>query len=470
MLAERLALVRESRAFDDQVVADLGEFLAKADDAELFRMSPLRYAHRAGLPENVTIDLFLRATRAGLMDFTWGVLCEACGAFLTTFPALRSLSVKHECSMCELEASVNDDSVEVAFTVSPSVRRIRFHDLQGIDFKRDWKVIFFSPSRIIPPQIHALIENIIVETRSLAAEEELTLEPDLRGKRFAVFVPAHHAWGHVDVKTEDAPSEQRFELYEGRFVPRRTAMREGPAKITVVNRSGHKVLLGFVNDVIPPPEERTQAFPTLELRPYLTGKRLVTHQTFRELFRTESIPSEGGLEFKSLTMLFTDLKGSTEMYERIGDFRAYGLVRQHFHLLRKIIAANGGSMVKTIGDAVMASFSEAAPALEAAAAMNREIHAVRESGTELQLKIGLHTGPCIAVESNDRLDYFGQTVNIAARVQGIADANEIVITHPVFSAPRASEVMASAALEAVADRALLKGVDGEVSVYRLRAH
>ena len=208
-------------------------------------------------------------------------------------------------------------------------------------------------------------------------------------------------------------------------------------------------------------------FPELEMRPYVSGKRLVTNQTFRELFRAESIPSEGGLEFKSLTMLFTDLKGSTELYERIGDFRAYGLVRDHFKVLRNIISQRGGSMVKTIGDAVMASFPEPAPALAAAAEMNKEIRSVG-SGTELQLKIGLHSGPCIAVESNERLDYFGQTVNIAARVQGVAHENEIVVTEPIYSAPGAQDVISQMALKARADRAVLKGVDGEFTLYRLQ--
>jgi class 3 adenylate cyclase len=207
---------------------------------------------------------------------------------------------------------------------------------------------------------------------------------------------------------------------------------------------------------------------TSAMRRYFSGKRLVTHQTFRELFRAESIPSEGGLEFKSMTVLFTDLKGSTELYERIGDMRAYGLVREHFGVLRDIIAQQGGSMVKTIGDAVMASFAEPTPALEAATAMTREVRRVSREGAKLQLKVGLHTGPCIAVELNERLDYFGQTVNVAARVQGVAGADEIAITEPVYAAPGSQDIIRAAELSATRERALLKGVEGETTVYRLR--
>lgn len=466
-LAQRLAVARESGGFRPEVIEALRAHLSQAPDEQVFRMSPLRYAASAGLTENEAISLFLHATRAGVLDFTWGVLCGACGAFLTTAPALRSLTGTRVCTMCEIDAPVSDDSVEVGFTLSPAIRRLRFLDPETLDMLRDWKTIFFSPSRIMPPHLEEMLQGIVVETRTLRSGEEVTLQQQLSGKRFALFVPAHHAWAHVDVREDASDSHRSFDLLDGKFVPSRVSMRPGPATLEVSNRSATSAVMAFVHNLVPPPEERKGLFPVLSLRPYLTGKRLVTHQTFRDLFRAESIPSEGGLEFKSLTLLFTDLKGSTEMYERIGDFRAYSLVRQHFQLLREIIASRGGSMVKTIGDAVMASFAEAAPALAAAAEMNRQIQQVGE-GKELQLKIGLHAGPCIAVESNERLDYFGQTVNIAARVQGVAAANEIVITEQVLGAPGAREVIAAAALRSRPDRALLKGVDGEFTLYRLQ--
>src|SRR6185503_4073218 len=103
------------------------------------------------------------------------------------------------------------------------------------------------------------------------------------------------------------------------------------------------------------PEQRAAASSFYSLTPYLTGKELINSQTFRDLFHTESIPPAGGLELKNLTLLFTDLKGSTSLYDRIGDFNAYALVREHFALLRGIIAGRHGAIVKTMGDAIMAS-------------------------------------------------------------------------------------------------------------------
>jgi class 3 adenylate cyclase len=104
--------------------------------------------------------------------------------------------------------------------------------------------------------------------------------------------------------------------------------------------------------------------------------------------------------------LFTDIKGSTALYDRVGDLKAFTLVRQHFGVLRDVVAANQGALVKTIGDAVMAGFHDPLNAVRAALQMLAEIRRFNDAaGTELiGLKIGAHVGPCLAVTLNERLD------------------------------------------------------------------
>ena len=135
-----------------------------------------------------------------------------------------------------------------------------------------------------------------------------------------------------------------------------------------------------------------------------------------------------GLRLPVSHFLFTDLKGSTELYERVGDLVAYDLVRAHFRVLHEIVAAESGAVVKTIGDAVMATFPTPDRAMAAALKMRE---ALKNLKGDLLLKIGIHEGPCLAVSLNDRQDYFGRTVNIAARVQGLA-------TSRPFSRPEGS--------------------------------
>ena len=123
--------------------------------------------------------------------------------------------------------------------------------------------------------------------------------------------------------------------------------------------------------------------------------------------------------------------------------------------------------MKTIGDAVMASFVDPLDGLRAALEMRTRIAEFNaEAGHDLiSIKLGLHTGACLAVTLNDRLDYFGQTVNIAARVQGLAAGDEIVITDDILSVPGAAEIVAG--LPISGDRVELRGVAGSVQVHRI---
>jgi class 3 adenylate cyclase len=170
---------------------------------------------------------------------------------------------------------------------------------------------------------------------------------------------------------------------------------------------------------------------------------------------------------RDISILFTDLKGSTEMYDRIGDLKAFALVNQHFDRLNRAITRHHGGVVKTIGDAVMASFERPADAILAARDMLREIESFNDEvgEREIILKVGVHRGASIAVTLNDRLDFFGQTVNIAARVQGLADADEIYITEDVYREPGVKELLGE--LHVTPEQANLKGVQRAVNVYRI---
>jgi class 3 adenylate cyclase len=223
----------------------------------------------------------------------------------------------------------------------------------------------------------------------------------------------------------------------------------------------------FFLAVLPPGVKVGQA--PITFRPFLTGKRLLTTQAFRDLFRSEVIRASEGISIKDITLLFTDLKGSTELYDRIGDLNAFALVQQHFERLREVTTRHGGAIIKTIGDAVMAAFRTPADAVAAALAMRGEITAFNRGspGKELILKIGLHTGAAIAVTLNERLDYFGQTVNIAARVQSLADADEIYLSDDVYAAAGVGGQLASLPVESRLAR--LRGVHQEIPVFRIGA-
>lgn len=126
---------------------------------------------------------------------------------------------------------------------------------------------------------------------------------------------------------------------------------------------------------------------------------------------------------------------------------------------------HGGAVVKTIGDAVMAAFSRPADAVKAALMILTEIDRFNSEQGEpgIILKTGAHCGASIAV--NENLDYFGQTVNVAARVQSLADAGEIWISEALYLAPGVRQVLSGQTI--LEFEAPLRGVEGNASVFRI---
>jgi class 3 adenylate cyclase len=170
----------------------------------------------------------------------------------------------------------------------------------------------------------------------------------------------------------------------------------------------------------------------------------------------------------AVALMFTDLEGSTEMYERLGDSLAYRLVREHFSFLLDQVRRHHGKMVKTIGDALMAAFERPAQAVAAALAVQQNVATfnARHGGETMVIKMGLHYGPCIAVNINDRVDYFGSTVNLAARLQGECEGGDVVISQSIAADPAAARRLAPYRWRE--DSATLKGFGRPVRFLRYR--
>ena len=240
-------------------------------------------------------------------------------------------------------------------------------------------------------------------------------------------------------------------------------MRPGPLRLALDNQAGVRTLptVFIAGDALHNLLGRR--------RPFLTAKRILSNQTFRDVFKADNLNIDQRLKITSLTFLFTDLKSSTALYERVGDLVAFDLVRAHFRALLEIINAEKGAVVKTIGDAVMATFVKPEQALSAGLRMRAAMQRLNvERGTEdLVVKIGIHEGPCLAVMLNDRQDYFGQTVNIAARVQSLSTAQEIHLTAPVIESPGVADILKSARITPIQKHAALRGIADKMMVYEI---
>ncbi len=191
----------------------------------------------------------------------------------------------------------------------------------------------------------------------------------------------------------------------------------------------------------------------------LPALKLINRPIFRDLLGEQTLPPNQSLGIDNLAIFFSDLKSSTALYQRLGDARAYELVRRHFEVVFEAVDRHGGAAVKTIGDGVMGTFFNNTDALRGIAASVAGIQALNEraglSEEEcLSLKVGLHAGPCIVVTMNQRLDYFGSTVNIAARLSDLAQGDDLVFSRVVLEDPQAHEL--------IQELGYLKGLDAQL--------
>ena len=199
---------------------------------------------------------------------------------------------------------------------------------------------------------------------------------------------------------------------------------------------------------------------------WLSGAALTAVPEFHELFPGEAPRSRHEVSVGGITLVFTDLRGSTAMYEALGDARAYSLVSDHFERLTRVVEENEGALVKTMGDAVMAVFQTPPLAVRAALAMHRAIAESESGAAGLVLKLGVHHGNCLAVRANNRLDFFGHAVNLAARTQAQSLGGDIVLTEAVMEHPGVAAAVAGIEKEAFETK--LKGIAATQKLWRLK--
>jgi class 3 adenylate cyclase len=467
-LDERLARLETARSWSPRVVSRLEALVREGDDAALYRVNPFTLAGQRDLAPEEAVDLLLHATALGLFEMDWLLVCPRCACAVESFARLRAVLRQFRCPECrnEYEAAM-DDFIAVYFTVSPRIRAIRHHRPETLD-PFDYMYLFKGVREARMPDGEPFIEASRVALRGIGF-----LEPG--GTASFDFTAAAGEIDGVSADTEagfrlrigdDPAAPRRARLtYRGTgYEPDRAALAAGPVVLEIANPTAERRVVALL-----------QATPCqedcfLRFDPYLTGKHLLTSQTFKSLFRSEVVGGAQGLAIRDIALLFTDIRGSTALYRRIGDLNAFQLVQRHFDWLREATVRHDGAVVKTIGDAVMAAYPDAARAVAAALDMREAVERFNREQPEqraVSLKIGVHHGAAIAVTLNDDLDYFGQTVNIASRVQEMADAGEIWVTEEVWSYPGVQELLGACPVEP--RTAEFRGVGQPLAVRRIGA-
>jgi class 3 adenylate cyclase len=468
VLVEKLETIRKAKNLSAKALDKVESLIRQGGDYDLFRMNPIRFAADRGLIESESIDVFLHGARNGLFQMEWNLVCPTCGDSVDSFRSLNKLNSHFYCTVCDLNSEATlDDYIQVTFTISPEIREISYHRPESLSIEDFHLKYHFSPNASIPggPRFIDAVPSLVRGLSYIGPGQKRRFELETTGGSITLNDLLHHQSAAVTVKGDaaDKPQTITARLEPGKLALDRAGIAPGKVVVTVDNRTAARASMLILN--FPPGFEKKR----LLFDPFLSGKRLISVQTFRDLFSSEVIQGTEGIGVRDITILFTDLKGSTALYERIGDLKAFSLVHQHFDKLGSVINENAGAFVKTIGDAVMASFLNPLDAMKAALEMNREISRFNRAFTtrDVILKIGIHKGPCIAVTLNDRLDYFGQTVNIAARVQGLAGAEEVYVTEEVLSYPGVKPLLKR--YRVFGGKVKLKGIQEQMQVYKIAA-
>jgi class 3 adenylate cyclase len=458
-----------AQSADPAVTRAIAELVEHGADGDLHRINVIDFAAARDLSLVRVVDAFVHASKLGLFDMSWNLLCPGCGGLLDASAGARGMRASYDCNLCATAyAPTLDDMVEVSFTVSPAVRRIRAHDPDSLSPFEFYREMFFNQGLVVPggDLWDTFMKDVAIEAEAIGPLEKVVLSTTLPAEFIIVFDPVTHACTFIDVKGE--PVRERrdvtipFQL--GTTTATRLELAPGPVRLVLHNTTDRRIVPG----VFSADEKFHDLFH--HKRSFFTAKHLLSNQTFRDVYRTDTLAVDQKLAISNLTILFTDLKSSTELYERVGDLVAYDLVQRHFRVLADVVRTCGGAVVKTIGDAIMATFPTPERGLDAALGMRDAM--TRFNGEtkhdDLLIKIGIHAGPCLAVMLNERLDYFGSTVNIAARVQGLADAQGVLTTDPVVAHGAVQAMLAARGLSAAPQRAQLKGIADEVTVYEVR--
>src|SRR5690348_4073713 len=435
------------RSADPEIVGAIERLVRDAPDRDLCRVNVLDFAAKRGLDEEQSIAAFLHAARLGLFELSWNVLCPSCAGVLDAGTTLRNVNRgQYHCAWCAAGYEpVLDEIVEVTFTVNRRVRKIAAHDPDELPLAEYFRQMFWSSAIDLPDDLDWLIQEITLDTVELPPGDKALLSLQLPAELVIILDPVTHTTQFLSVGGEATRERQSLSMvFDKLGTPTETVeLHPGPLRLSLENRTDFRVLPGLwvASDKLGDLLRRR--------RPFLTAKRLLTNQLFRDIYGADTIDVDQRLKITSLTFLFTDLRGSTELYERVGDLVAFDLVRAHFLVLNEIVAAEAGAVVKTSGDAVMATFPTPDRAVAAALRMRDAMRDLKDArgGDGLMLKVGIHEGPCLAVVLDNRQDYFGRTVNIAARVQGLADSRSILATRPIVSHPKTSDFLKSSGLK-----------------------
>jgi adenylate cyclase len=445
----------ERAGITPEIVERIRAHIENAEPPGLIQISPYRMADEWNLPHREVLEAFLYGTRLGIFDLIWHIRCPSCKVAIEPTTHLAWLRSNAHCKYCQIDFQVGfDDAVEVTFGVSQDVRSTdqnkwlqtdehicKIDPVGWVEVMKYWGWIETKTPLKIEPQ-SAWKHRIKMKAGTYY----------LHGNDFfKLFVPLPiegdpiHSVQHVNI------------LFDGERLTKTDPQVYHPGVLIVhiTNTSDYPVDLTF---------SRRKPYS------WISAAQIASTQTFRDLFSSEVISLDETFSLHNAVFVFTDIKGSTALCERLGDSETFFVVKEHFKILTRKIREHNGAAVKKIGDVLMATFLVPEDAMNALFEIQRafeEFNVQENIRNSVIIKAGAHQGPCIAVTLNDRLDYFGRTVNIAARVQRLSTGNDILLSQSFYADPAVQEIVENSGWQIREFQATLGSIEDIYDVVQL---
>ena len=419
----------ETTPYGHGLARRVADHILTAQEIDLWSMRPLALARDWDEDPREMVEVFLQAVREGLLESRWDLLCPRCRVSKEQSLKMQDLPAGVHCPSCNIDYEADFASnVELAFSPGPAVRPVEFG-------------FFCRSGPAVTPHIKG----------------QITLEPGQDDRVSADFLP-----GDYRLRTLEAGAQTEL-TYDGRDDLPGVCVTDTEVRPMVASDPGILILRNASS------RRRTVIVEDRSWRrDVLTAERVTTLQAFRDLFSDQVLRAGDEVTISTITFMFTDLTGSTSMFAQIGDAPAYQIVREHFGLLGAIVREHDGTIVKTIGDGLHAAFNAPDDALRAGIAIqsamadwSREL-----KGVEVGVRVGLHTGSSISVNLNERLDYYGNTVNMAARLEGQGESGDITVSKAIFDDVAVKPILSG--YEVREGSAKLKGFDETVAIFQIR--
>src|SRR6476659_307381 len=291
------AALRQSA--DEKIVDMLEGMVRSAPDHALNNMNALELAAREGLDEERVIATLLNAVGLGMFEMTWNVMCPSCAGVLSANKSLKTLnSAQYKCAFCAAGYETTlDNLVEVTFTVSPRLRKIAAHSPDELSAAEYYRQIFWSSAIDLPDDVEKLLGEVTLEMVDLPPGERAILSLQLPKGTLIVFDPVTHTAQFLEVGGEETSERQNLSVIFNKIqVPVDTiTLRPGPLRLALDNRTDGRVLpaVWVANPALDDLLKRRKSV--------LTAARLLTNQTFRDIYRTDTLAIGQRLKILSLT-------------------------------------------------------------------------------------------------------------------------------------------------------------------------